>query len=175
MKNRAFTLIELLVVVLIIGILAAIALPQYEKAVEKSRAAQVLSLIKSINEAQEVYWLANNTAPATFEDMGMEPPFSGNVYGQEGFQFTDVRSNDDWSIQIESGTYMVVFAWRLRGKYAGGGFAIYSGNTQLGNIPMRQMICLELGSKVETAGDYCQKLFNGTLISDNGTRFYSLP
>ena len=80
MKKRSikhfggFTLIELLVVVLIIGILAAVAVPQYQKAVYKSRAAEAISMLKALQQAQEVYYIANGVYTDALEDLDVEVP-----------------------------------------------------------------------------------------------------
>ena len=67
MKTTAgFTLIELLVVVLIIGILAAVALPQYNKAVMKSRAMEVKMFIANVEKAMELYVIDNGLSDAGY-------------------------------------------------------------------------------------------------------------
>ena len=108
MNKKAFTLIELLVVVLIIGILAAVALPQYEKAVEKSRAAEAFVMLKHLKDAQEVYYMANGVYATSFEELGEANP-SGKY-----FSYT----MGSLSIRAESYTqpYIIAFRYEHRNK-----------------------------------------------------------
>ncbi|WP_428898381.1 type II secretion system protein G [Parelusimicrobium proximum] len=93
--KRGFTLIELLVVVLIIAILAAVALPQYTKAVEKSRATEALLLGKALRGAMDRYYLQNDSWPTSFKELDVEIP-------------GDAESASGWSAQkmVQGGKFV---------------------------------------------------------------------
>ena len=72
--HAGFALIELLVVVLIIGILAAIAVPQYQKAVLKARSSEALAQGKALFDAEKAYVLGNGVMSMDLDALDVTLP-----------------------------------------------------------------------------------------------------
>ena len=101
-----FTLIELLVVVLIIGILAAMALPQYFKAVERSRMAEAITITDSIVKAQRRKFMQTNRYAERFEGLDVAPKgATGQNYFTKGDPQTGRGGNGFW-ITLESASFL---------------------------------------------------------------------
>lgn len=72
--KQGFTLMELLVVVLIIGILAAVAVPQYQLAVDKARFTEIQTIGKKLSEMIELYYLSTGKYPDYWADLDITLP-----------------------------------------------------------------------------------------------------
>lgn len=178
--RSGFTLIELLVVVLVIGILASIAVPQYQKAVEKSRAMQALTLLKTTADAFQAHHMATGTWATSFDELAVDIPWTGHQKFDP--DMTDARSNGQWSVGIEHNNYTILYAGRISGKYQGAYFNIGFVNPD-GLVENPIIMCRErisggsfLFDTSLPAGAFCEKIMKGTFQSQGQwSRGYNLP
>jgi prepilin-type N-terminal cleavage/methylation domain-containing protein len=162
-NKKAFTLIELLVVVLIIGILAAIALPQYRLAVEKSRSSQALSMVRSLYEAQKMYYLINGEYANSFDKLDISLPSSSvsascrsakavDCRELNGFVFEFYEHSVDSIISVEAeGPYITIAAYLEPSRITMFGTltCIATNSSAFG-----KKVCLSLGGTPTELADY---------------------
>ena len=133
--TKAFTLIELLVVVLIIGILAAVAMPKYQVAVEKTRTMNLFSLLKSLQKAQQTYELANGEYTQDPEALVISYPVGSTVDGAQ------ITLPNQQRIFLKSDQFLAATSYvQLQVPYRGGQCSCWA----LSNAISRQ-VCATLG------------------------------
>ena len=166
-NKKGFTLIELLVVVLIIGILAAIALPQYRRAVAKSKSAQLKTLISSIVRSVQEYHLVNNSYPTSFDEIDVDVEWeytTNNVCGVATPGNKGIKQSEDFQIVLNysSGTeFRGVLGLFSKGPYKCTGFVYFF----KGDAPLNQLICDESTynrGSMNQKGDFCEKVMGET-------------
>jgi len=105
-KKSGFTIVELLIVVIIIGVLATLAIPQFSKAVEKAKLSKAVNMLGLITKAQAMKYAEDDTYSATI--VGDLDDFVDGLVEDDGdWDYACAGDADDFSCTAsrQDGTY----------------------------------------------------------------------
>ena len=179
-NKHGFTLIELLVVVLIIGILAAIALPQYRRAVAKAEAAQLYGAAADMVRGAQTFYAIQDKWPTKIEELDIpynlpvvedsvckSSALSGGIVRNEKYEFV-LGTSTSWntvSTRFASGPYKCTgFMYHLKG-----------------NNNLTRLLCFEKPEGHSTRGvknkkgDFCEKVMGYKYYSSDSSTNYFTP
>ena len=172
-RRSGFSLLELLVVILIIGILAAVALPQYQKAVAKAKGGQMYEAVSAMARAAQTYYAIHNAWPSNFDELDIDYELTKGTSSVCGSAVGEVKYNDEFEFLVGksvSSNFNQVSVRIRKGPYKCTGFSIYF-NASTNHDMENRLLCYETspeygsyrGSK-NKRGDFCEKVMGYTFL-----------